>query len=256
MTKRYLSLLLILVTISSYPYDNVGHRIISEVAYRNMTKKACKQTDKILGVKGIVYESSWADEIRSDENYKYSYQWHYQNLKDGMNQTDLKALIENPTKEGEHLFYAIDLMIKRLKKDKADAEALKFLVHFIGDLHQPMHLGRVEDLGGNRVKINWFGRNTNIHSVWDGQITDSRKLSYSEYADFVEDKFSSNKKKYTTYNMLASVEETYMLRNEVYAWDAGNTNNYHYLYKFTDDLDLLFYRAGIYLSVVLNDIYR
>ena len=256
MLKKILSIALILTSLSSYAFDNVGHRIISEVAYRNMTKKARKQTDKVLGVKGIVYESSWADEVRSDNKYKYSYQWHYQNLKDDMTEADIKMLVENPTAEGEHLFYAINLMIDRLKKDRNDAEALKFLVHFVGDLHQPLHLGRFEDLGGNKVKMNWFGRSTNIHSVWDGQITESRKMSFTEYADFIENRYSKNKEKYMSYNILNSVAETYRLRNEVYAWDANNTNNYHYLYRFTNELDKVLYRAGIYLSVVLNSIYR
>lgn len=256
MFRKTLSLFFLFVTLSTYAYDNVGHRIVSEVAYRNMTKKARRQTDKVLGVKGIVYESSWADEIRSDDNYKYSYQWHYQNLKDGMTDDEMKTLIANPKAEGEHLFYAIGVMIDRLKKDKNDAEALKFLIHFVGDLHQPMHLGRADDLGGNRVKMNWFGRSTNIHSVWDGQIADSRKMSYTEYADFVEDKYSADKKKLLAYDMLKSLQETYRVRNDIYAWDAGNTNNYHYLYRFSDDLDLLLYRGGLYLSVILNDIYR
>ena len=256
MFRKTFSLFFLFVTLSTYAYDNVGHRIVSEVAYRNMTKKARKQTDKVLGVKGIVYESSWADEIRSDDNYKYSYQWHYQNLKDGMTEEDMKTLIANPKAEGEHLFYALGVMIDRLKKDKNDAEALKFLIHFVGDLHQPMHLGRVDDLGGNRVKMNWFGRSTNIHSVWDGQITDSRKMSYTEYADFVENKYSADKKKLLAYDMLKSLEETYRVCNDIYAWDANNTNNYHYLYRFSDDLDLLLYRGGLYLSVILNDIYR
>ena len=256
MLKKTISLFLLFVSLSTYAYDNVGHRIVSEVAYRNMTKKARKQTDKVLGVKGIVYESSWADEVRSDDNYKYSYQWHYQNLKDGMTASDMKNLIDNPKSEGEHLFYAIGLMVDRLKKDKNDAEALKFLIHFVGDLHQPMHLGRAEDLGGNRVKMTWFGRNTNIHSIWDGQITDSRKMSYTEYANSVEDKFSADKKKFLAYDMLKSLLETYRVRNEIYAWDAENTNNYRYLYRFTDEIDLLLYRGGLYLSVILNDIYR
>lgn len=256
MLRKHLSILLLFATISTYAYDNVGHRIISEIAYRNISKKARKQTDKVLGLKGIVYEASWADEIRSDDKYKYSYQWHYQNLKDGMTTDELKKLIDNPKSEGEHLFYAIDLMVERLKKDKNDAEALKFLIHFIGDLHQPMHLGRAEDLGGNRVKMNWFGRSTNIHSVWDGQITDSRKMSYTEYANYLEDKFSNNKRKYLSYSLLSSVQETYPVRNEIYAWDSENTNNYHYLYRFSDALDLLLYRGGLYLSATLNHIYN
>ena len=77
----------------------------------------------------------------------YSYQWHYQNLKDSLTTNDLSALFQNPKSEGDHLFYALQMMIERLKKDHSDAEALKFLVHFAGDLHQPMHLGSSSGFG-------------------------------------------------------------------------------------------------------------
>jgi len=131
---------------------------MADIAYQHLTNKARKQCDKALGKHGIIYQATWADEVRSDKNYDYSYKWHYQNLKDSMTTEDLKQLLENPTAEGEHLFYAINLMTDRLKKNPSDAEALKFLVHFTGDLHQPMHLGRAEDLGGNKVEMNWFGK--------------------------------------------------------------------------------------------------
>ena len=101
----------------------------------------------MLGQKGLVYEAPWADEVKSDKSYDYSYDWHFQNLKDSMTTNDLKTLLENPTIEGEHLFYAIKIMTERLKSNQSDAEALKFLVHLVGDLHQPMHLGRSDDKG-------------------------------------------------------------------------------------------------------------
>lgn len=254
--KRIFTLILLCVTVSGFAYDNVGHRIISDIAYQNLSKKARKQTDNVLGVKGIVYESSWADEIRSDNNYKYSYQWHYQNLKDNMTSDDLKRLIDNPNSEGEHLLYAINLMIERLGKDKNDAEALKFLVHFIGDMHQPMHLGRADDLGGNKVSMQWFGRNTNVHAVWDGQITDSKNMSSSEYATYLQNKFDSRKPEFLKYSELQSLSATYEIRNAIYAYDNSKGNNYQYIYRFSSDLDLLLYRAGLYLAVVLNGIYK
>ena len=243
------------ITTFSSAYDNVGHRIITDIAYQNISKKTRKQTDKVLGIRGIVYESSWADEIRSDSKYKHSYQWHYQNLKDNMTENDLMDLINNPTKEGEHLFYAIETMINRLKANKEDAEALKFLVHFIGDLHQPMHLGRFDDLGGNKISLNWFGKSTNLHSVWDGKITEGRNMSATEYSNYLIDKFASQNETFKKYSLLQSVSETYAVRTEIYNYGASDKNNYLYLYNFSDKLDVLLYRAGIYLSNVLNEIY-
>lgn len=243
-------------TFSLSAYDVVGHRIITDIAYQNLTKKARSQVDKVLGKRGIIYTSSWADEIKSDKKYAYSYQWHYQNLAVGLTEDGIKQLLENPVSEGEHLFYGINQMIERLKNDKTDAEALKFLVHFVGDLHQPLHLGRPEDRGGNGVSITWFGRNTNIHAVWDGTLIDSRKMSSSEYAAYLEDKFEQKKKEIKTYTVLQSVLRTYEVANEIYDYDLSNTNNYHYLYRFMEQQDEMLFRGGIQLANILNDIFR
>ena len=72
-------------------------------------------------------------------------------------------------------------------KDNSDTErsiALKLLVHFIADMHQPMHCGRPNDRGGNDVKVKWFGSSTNLHHVWDSDLINYTKLSYSELAIF------------------------------------------------------------------------
>ena len=104
---------LLIISVSSFAYDAVGHRIIADIAYDNLTDKARAQADKVLGKKGLVYEATWADEIRSDNKYAYSYQWHYQDLDDNMTSDDIKKLLDNPTAEGEHLFFALDQMQTR-----------------------------------------------------------------------------------------------------------------------------------------------
>ena len=254
--KNILLFSLLFSSILGYAYDAVGHRIIADIAYTNLTCKARKATDKTLGKMGIIYESTWADEVRSDSKYKYSYQWHYQNLKDNLETADLKKLMDQPTSEGEHLFFAIETMKSRIKANHNDAEALKFLVHFMGDLHQPMHLGRAEDLGGNKVTMQWFGKNTNIHSIWDGQITESSKMSYTEFSNYLQNKFSKRKKEFKNLSPLQSLEVAYKIRNEIYSYDNTNTNNYHYIYRFNDDLELMLYQGGIQLAKVLNEIYK
>ncbi|MGB4415237.1 MAG: S1/P1 nuclease [Paludibacter sp.] len=254
--KNILTLSLLWITLFASAYDAVGHRIMADIAYQHLTNKARKQCDKALGKHGIIYQATWADEVRSDKNYDYSYKWHYQNLKDSMTTEDLKQLLENPTAEGEHLFYAINLMTDRLKKNPSDAEALKFLVHFTGDLHQPMHLGRAEDLGGNKVEMNWFGKKTNVHAVWDAQITESKNMSYTEFSVYLQDKFKPRKAEFQKFTVLQSVEAAYLVRNAIYAYDKSDANNYHYVYRFAGDLDEMLYRGGIQLANLLNEIYK
>ena len=254
--KLIASFTLIISSISSFAYDAVGHRIIADIAYDNLTDKARAQVDKVLGKKGMVYEATWADEVRSDNKYAYSYQWHYQDLDDNMNAAGIKQLLDNPTAEGQHLFFAIDSLTHRLKKNKDDAEALKFMVHFVGDLHQPMHMGRKDDKGGNKVDFNWFGRKTNLHAVWDGMLIESQKMSYSEYSQYLQDKFEPRKAEFKKHGILQSVLAAYAVRNQIYAYDTSDTNNYHYQYYFADKVDEMLYRGGIQLANVLNAIYK
>lgn len=254
--KGFLLILISVFSFSAVAYDAVGHRIIADIAYNNLTAKAKKQCDKVLGKHGIIYASVWADEVRSDKQYDYSYVWHYQNLKDSLTMEQLDVLFKNPTAEGEHLFFAIEQMTQRLKKDKNDAEALKFLVHFMADLHQPMHLGRAEDLGANKIKVQWFGTSTNLHAVWDGRITEGQKMSYSEFSRFLQDSFEKMKAKKQAESLLQSVYKVYQLRTEIYAYGVDDKNNYKYIYKFAGRNNEMLYSAGIQLAKRLNDLFN
>lgn len=254
--KIVISAFLLCLVGTTVAYDVVAHRVIAHIAYNNLSKKARKQTDNVLGKRGIVYTASWADEIKSDDAYSYSYEWHFQNLAENLTEEDIKNLYENPLQEGMHLFFALQEMIKRLENDKKDAEALKFLVHFVGDLHQPLHLGRKEDKGANTIRMDWFGRKTNLHAVWDGSLVAYRNMSSDEYALYLEETYEKQKKQELEMSVLQSIQKTYLLANEIYAYDMSNKNNYHYAYRFMGDLDEQLYRAGIQLANILNKIFK
>lgn len=254
--RQKLAIVFLIISFSATAYDAVGHRIVADIAYSNLSSNAKKQTEKILGKHGIIYAATWADEVRSDNKYSNTYQWHYQNLDDGLTSADLDKLLKNPAAEGEHLFYAIDLLCKRLEKNKNDEEALKFLVHFVGDLHQPMHLGRLADKGGNDIKTNWFGKSINLHSLWDSNIIEAKKMSYSEYSRCLMDKFESRNSEFKKYSVLQSVEAGYAIRTKIYTYDYSDTNNYHYIYSFDKMQDEMLYRGGIQLANILNRLFK
>lgn len=254
--KHFLALCFLAFTLSLSAYDAVGHRIVADIAYHNLTDKARNQLDQVLGKNGIVYAATWPDDIRSDNKYAYSYQWHYQDLDDNMASTDLEKLLNNPKAEGEHLFYALDSLTKRLKNNKSDAEALKFIVHIVGDLHQPLHLGRKDDKGGNAVEFNWFGRKTNLHAVWDGSLIESQKMSYTEFRQYLQDKYEARKAEIKKQTVLQSIEAVYAVRNMIYSYDMSDKSNYHYVYFFAEKRDEMLYRGGIQLANILNAIYK
>jgi hypothetical protein len=219
-------------------WDVVGHRIVADVAYRTLTGKARKMCDKVLGEKGLLYAASWADDIKSDSTFDYASPWHYRNLPDNLADADLPVYLNEGTDEGEHLFWAISQMKIRLVKNNSDSEALKFLVHFIGDMHQPLHLGRADDLGANKIKIKWFGQETNLHALWDGKLIDSKRLSSSEYAEYLLNKFSANRKADLNITMFESLCKIYAARNIIYDFDYSKPfNSYHYIYRYAELAD-------------------
>ncbi len=240
-----------------HAWGALGHRIIAEVAYNQLTKKARKQLDALLGKRGVIYYAPWADEIKSDTIYSKSHVHHYQNLKAGLKAEDIEYLWLNNKTEGEYAFYAIDSLVNVLKTDKNNVDALKFTIHILADLFQPMHLGHPDDKGGNRVQMRWFGHGTNLHSVWDRWLLDYAQLSQTEYVRLLEDKYSWQMKEIQKRSMVECLCRTYELQNAVYDWqEKGDNSNYHYAYRFRADMEQNMYAASVKLAQLLNEIYK
>src|SRR5260370_18950464 len=127
--------------------------------------------------------SNWADFIKSDSAYDYNYNWHLINLEPGLTGKQVQAYLQKDTATDVFTktnFLVSELKNKRLSMDKKRMY-LKLLIHFVGDIHQPLHVGHREDLGGNRVKVMCFNTSTNLHAMWDEQLINFQQLSYTEY---------------------------------------------------------------------------
>ena len=106
--------------------------------------------------------STWADEVRSPTTAA----WHYVNFRQGEPCAYSEALCPG----GMCVVAAIERQTRVLASsapDDARLKALRYVVHFVADLHQPLHAGFFEDRGGNRHQVQAFGRGTNLHAVWD-----------------------------------------------------------------------------------------
>jgi hypothetical protein len=130
----------------------------------------------------------WADRIRSDPAWQYSAPWHYMNVE--REPTDIAAAraairAHQHPPEGDVLE-----AIERFSAELADrgraartrANALRFLVHFVVDIHQPLHVGSVSDRGGNEIDVVYGGESTNLHRFWDTDVIELRGLSARQYA--------------------------------------------------------------------------
>ncbi|HSL69497.1 MAG TPA: S1/P1 nuclease, partial [Longimicrobiales bacterium] len=156
-----------------------GHRLVCEIAWRQLTPKARAFIDQLRAAEAVIpfaHACTWADDIRRDRPETAAY--HFVNIPPGVSGIDLARDCAHEVKR------CAPWAIKHYTKILADTgasthdrlEALKFVSHFVGDLHQPLHAGRLEDLGGNKVYVSFFGDRGSerspmqLHRVWDSGI--------------------------------------------------------------------------------------
>lgn len=166
-------------TLGYADWGKTGHQIIAEVAESRLTKKAKKKIGQLLSGASMAEVSTYADEIKYNPMYRKYASWHYVNLKRTQRYQESK---KNP--KGD-LIQAIQRCIVEIKNPHNTKEEkafyLKLLIHFVGDIHQPMHVGRAADKGGNNIRLQWFGKQSNLHRIWDSQIIDHTPKKLSEW---------------------------------------------------------------------------
>jgi hypothetical protein len=231
-----------------------GHRVTGEIAENHLKKRAKKKIDKLLKGQSLAFVSTYADEIKSDSAYRTYYPWHYINM--DLDQSYAEAS-KNP--KGD-LVTGITKCIEVLKDGESSFEDksfhLKMLVHFVGDLHQPMHIGQKEDKGGNSVKVQWFGKGTNLHAVWDTKMIEYWNMSYLELAESAQDLSKKQIKAIEVGTLADWVDEIHEVTKKVYKSAAvGENLRYRYSYEHFDTVREQLQRGGIRLAKILNDIF-
>ncbi len=248
------ALFLIISSLSLFAYGPTGHRTVAVVAEKHLSCSAKRAIKKILGNTNLVLASTYADDIKSDKKYNYAYTWHFVNMKQGETYAESK---KNPKGDLITAFYDC---VKTLKNKNATLEekrfALRFLVHLVGEAHQPLHVGRPEDRGGNDIKVKWFGEDSNLHRVWDDEMLDFYKRSYSELAENMPRLARKVRKQWQQGDIMTWIEEIQPITDRVYLSAKPNENlRYEYMYKNFDTLKLELHKAGIRLAGILNAIF-
>lgn len=231
-----------------------GHRAVGEIATLHLSKKAKKEIEKILGGQGLALVSTYGDDIKSDDAYDKYYTWHFVNFP-----FDTKYEDSEKNKRGD-IVMGIEHCISVLKDPNSSEQDkvffLKFLVHLIGDLHQPLHVGRGEDKGGNDIKVEWHRRKSNLHRVWDSDMIGFYNMSYSE---LVDNRNKLSKAQITTIQEGSILDWTYesqALAKKVYASAEPEAKlSYRYSYDHFEIVRTQLQKSGIRLAKVLNDIF-
>lgn len=264
--RKHISILALLIfPIVSVPAENLpcaktdwgktGHRATAEIASGYLTGKAKREIGQILDGKSLALVSTFADEIKSDPRYKEFSPWHYANIPFGENYATAE---KNP--EGD-LVSAINTCIRKLK-DPGTTEGdkafyLKLLVHFMGDLHQPLHFGLESDRGGNDFHLKWFGERSNLHKVWDSDMIDFYKMSYTELAINQEELTKEEIEEIQQGSILDWANESHLLAVKIYkSTEEGENLKWGYMYQWFPLVRKQLQKGGVRLARVLNDLFK
>ena len=235
-------------------WSRTGHRVVGEVAQEHLSRRARKAISQILKGEGLAEVANYADAIKSDTAYRSFSPWHYVNFP-----LDQKYTDSNPSPNGD-VIKGIEHCVEILKAPETTPEQevfyLKMLVHLVGDLHQPMHVGRAEDRGGNDIQLQWFDQGTNLHRVWDSNLIDDHGMSYTELAATLPRWSRAKKKQIQQGTVYDWVEEIQEVTKRVYASvEVGEKLRYRYRYVWWDTVEEQLLTGGIRLAALLNEIY-
>jgi len=277
----------------AFSWGQIGHRVVGEVAQRHLDKKVSKRVRRIMKGKSLSDATTWADEVRSNPNYGELKKSHYTSIKDGKG---YKA------ERSDDIIGMIEKLIKALKEKNSlsayknpilnnlsQKNQLSLLAHFVGDLHQPLHVGRASDWGGNRIRVKWFDKESNLHKVWDEGIIEHMKLGFSEitrFIDYPENIDSSWIEGTPKEIILSAMNESFELRATVYDFrnkyiekpimmsekeifkkypaSLGNKKSkgspvslkWNYNYRTVPVVKKRLLQAGLRLAAILNTIYQ
>ena len=235
-------------------WGQIGHRATGWIAQDLLSAQARQSVDRVLEGNSLAEVSTWMDEVRSDPSFDYMGPWHYVTLPPGQTyQTVEKA-------EGGDVLWALDKVVSELKagglSPEQEAINLKVLVHLIGDVHQPLHVGNGTDRGGNDVRVEWFGDRSNLHRVWDSEMINSKQLSFTELADFIDDGLDETViEEWQSTHWYDWAIESQSLLDQVYDLPENGRLSYEYMIKNFDAVQLRLLQAGVRMAGVINDIY-
>ncbi len=243
------SLAAALASPAAWAWGPIGHRAIAQVAESHLTPEARRAVEALIGPYTLPEVAYWFDEVRPDPAWAATAAWHWVSVEDGETYAQAK---KNPAGD---VFVALAENEKKLADRKAPAaeraNALKIVVHLVGDLHQPLHVGRAADAGGNKIQVTFNGAPETLHWVWDALIVRDEGLSYTELAHVLDHATAQQIHDWQSGSYVDWGMESLALRPQVYDIGDGKIG-YLYAFKNWPAVEDRLRRAGFRLAAVLN----
>ena len=243
----------------AFAWGPKGHRIVALIAEAQLTPAAKQGIADLLDVetdprvKSLADAATWPDLIKGDR--PDTEPWHFVDI-----------LIANGTYDAARDCADANCIIPKIEQFRATLanhsapmadrlEALKFVVHFVGDLHQPLHCADNHDRGGNGVAVKWFGKRMNLHSVWDSAIIDRAGLDEESFsAQLVGDVDPEQIPAVEAGDLVDWANAAHRLaKTHAYALPQNRFLGQNYYSKHADIVDEQLTKAGLRLARILNE---
>ncbi|MGE3608253.1 MAG: S1/P1 nuclease [Bacteriovoracaceae bacterium] len=259
MKFMYLALFLMTFNNPAKAWGPEGHMIVGEIAENQLTPAAKKAVAKLLGSSSLAEVSTWADSIKGDKQWAKTKPWHYIDVDD---HETFESIHHAP--EGD-VVTAITAMVSTLQSKTASTSdkqnALKFLVHFMGDIHQPLHVGRPDDHGGNTIKVTLDNWPMSLHQLWDSGMITKQNLDYKQYTHYLETMGSATQKGLIYQIPFKDmINESLKARPAVYDFGSSSAEQVtlpkNYLAQNVPLMNSRLYLGGKRLAELLNSIFN
>lgn len=246
----------LLLWAQGFGWGQKGHDTVAYIASQHLTPATQEAVDSLLDGYSMVYWANWLDNASHTPEYEYTKTWHYKNIDSGLAFEDAPLIPEGNIVDA--IYEQVDVLQNPDASKEEKALALKMTVHFLGDIHQPMHMGHATDRGGNSHVVKFFKKPANLHSVWDTNILESAHAwSHSEWQREI-DRLDEQAIEGITAggNPHTWGKETYELCSEIYDSTPLDYNiEYTYIAKWTPTIEAQLEKGGLRLADVLNSIF-
>jgi hypothetical protein len=240
---------------AAWGWGQTGHRVAAEIATHYLSPEARVAVKAILGSEGLARASTWPDFMRADPSefwQETARPWHYVTVPAGKTYEEVGAPPEGDA------YTALQRFARTLDDPDASpgdkALALRFTVHIVADLHQPLHVGNGTDRGGNDFEVTWFGEPSNLHRVWDTQIIARQNLAYTELAAWLLADIDGET--FTAWNdpdPHVWMRESTALRDRIYP--EGRDLRWGYGFEWRDEVYQRLSQAGVRTAAYLNHLF-
>lgn len=191
---RFACLFLAIMATPAWAWGPQGHEVVAMIASQNLSGPARAEVARLLGGAAMmVHDSNWADEIR--DRRRDTSAWHYVDIPLPAARYDSKRDCADSNCVVAQIEKDIRVLANRRSGDGARRDALRFLIHLVADVHQPLHAVDNDDRGGNQVRITIGRQRASLHRIWDGEVVEALGRDSAAIAGRIERSLSPQERK-------------------------------------------------------------